>query len=55
MASLTKKTRIRRKNRKKNMGKRRKAVESVSSTPSDAELFAALGEPGQPAPPQKSQ
>jgi hypothetical protein len=50
MASLTKKTRIKRKNRHKNMGRRRKAKESVKSTPSATELFAACGEPGKPAP-----
>lgn len=54
MASLTKKTRIRRRNRHKNMGRRRKAKESVKSTPSATELFAKLGEPGQPAPAQQS-
>jgi hypothetical protein len=28
------------------MGKKRKAIESKRSTPSDAKLFANLGEPG---------
>jgi hypothetical protein len=28
------------------MGKKRKAVDSKRSTPSDAKLFAGLGEPG---------
>jgi hypothetical protein len=31
------------------MGKRRKAKESVKSTPTYVELFAQCGEPGKPA------
>jgi hypothetical protein len=50
MASLTKKTTAKRTRRHKNMGRRRKAKQSVKSTPSTAELFAACGEPGKPAP-----
>ena len=50
MASLTKKTRTKRKRRHKNMGRRRKAKQSVRSTVSDTELFAECGEPGKPAP-----
>jgi hypothetical protein len=34
-------------------GKKRKKAESKHSTPSAAELFAALGEPGKPAPKAK--
>jgi len=50
MASLTKKTKTKRTRRHKNMGRRRKAKQSVASTLSAEELFAACGEPGQPAP-----
>jgi hypothetical protein len=45
MASWHKRTR-----RHKNMGRKRKNAESKHSTPGYDELFAALGEPGKPAP-----
>ncbi len=48
MASATKATWNKRDRRHGNMGKRRKAKESRHSTPSNAELFAGLGEPGKP-------
>jgi hypothetical protein len=50
MASFTKITETKRKRRLQKMGAARKRVESARSTPSYGELFAALGEPGQPAP-----
>lgn len=50
MASLTKKTGIKRRQRHKNMGRRRKNVQARKSTVSAEELFAGCGEPGQPAP-----
>lgn len=50
MASNTQKSTKRRKRRHKNMGRRRKAKQSVRSTLSEAELFAECGEPGKPAP-----
>ena len=53
MASDTKKTRIKRKRRHSNMGRRRKNVQSRRSTLSADELFAGCGEPGQPAPASK--
>ena len=45
MASWHKRTRAH-----KNMGRKRKNKEARHSTPSAVELFAALGEPGKPAP-----
>jgi hypothetical protein len=51
MASNTRATELRRQRHHKNMGRKRKAVESRKSTPSAAELFAGLGEPGQAARP----
>lgn len=36
--------------RHSNMGRKRKNQESRHSTPSAAELFSGLGEPGKPAP-----
>ena len=45
MASWHKRTRAH-----KNMGRKRKNKEARHSTPSATELFAALGEPGKPAP-----
>jgi hypothetical protein len=48
MASATKATWNKRDRRHGNMGKRRKAKESRNSTPSSAQLFAGLGEPGKP-------
>ena len=50
MASLTKKTRIKRRQRHKNMGRKRKNRQGLRSTLSAEELFAGCGEPGQPAP-----
>jgi hypothetical protein len=46
MASNTRKTWKRRVRKHVNNGKKRKAVESKRSTPSDEKLFAGLGEPG---------
>lgn len=53
MASNTKKTEIKRRQRHKNAGRARKNKQARHSTPSDAELFAGCGEPGQPAPAAK--
>jgi hypothetical protein len=50
MASNTKATWAKRDRRHANMGRRRKAALSKSSTPSYDALFAGLGEPGKPAP-----
>lgn len=50
VASNTKKTERKRAIRARNMGRRRKAKQSVHSTLSAEELFAACGEPGKPAP-----
>lgn len=50
MASNTMATWNRRKRKHKNNGRKRKNAESRHSTPSATELFAALGEPGKPAP-----
>jgi hypothetical protein len=50
MASRTQKTERRRARRHKNMGRKRKNAQAVRSTLSESELFAALGEPGKPAP-----
>jgi hypothetical protein len=50
MASFTAITRKKRARRHGNAGKARKAKESRRSTVSYGELFAALGEPGKPAP-----
>ena len=50
MASNTKATRVKRKNRHQSMGRRRKNTQARKSTQSATELFAALGEPGKPAP-----
>ena len=49
MASNTAQTWRKRDRRHANMGRRRKAVESKSSTPSYDALFAGFGDPGQPA------
>ncbi len=46
MASNTRKTWKRRVRKHVNLGKKRKAKESKRSTPSAADLFAGLGEPG---------
>ena len=50
MASLTKKTRTKRRQRHNKMGRRRKNRQALKSTPTGVELFAGCGEPGQPAP-----
>jgi len=50
MASNTSATRVKRKNRHQAMGRRRKNAQARKSTASAIELFAALGEPGKPAP-----
>ena len=52
MASYTNIVRRKRKRRHKNAGHQRKMQQSRKSTLSAAELFAALGEPGEPAPKQ---
>ncbi len=50
MASNTKKTERKRAIRARNMGRRRKAKQSLNSTQSEQDLFAACGEPGKKAP-----
>ncbi len=50
MASNTMATWNKRKRTHKNIGRKRKNKEARHSTPSATELFAALGEPGKPAP-----
>jgi hypothetical protein len=50
MASDTRETEIKRKWRHQKAGRKRKNKESRKSTLSAAELFAGMGEPGQPAP-----
>jgi hypothetical protein len=50
MASNTMATWNKRTRTHKNIGRKRKNKDSRHSTPSATELFAALGEPGQPAP-----
>jgi hypothetical protein len=50
VASRTKVSETRRKNKHKASGRRRKNVQARRSTKSATELFAALGEPGKPAP-----
>lgn len=52
MASLTKKTKARRRRRHQKMNRQRKNVMGTRSTLSAAELFAGCGEPGKPAPKQ---
>ncbi len=52
MASNTDIVRRKRKRRHKNAGHQRKLQKSKHSTQSYDELFAALGEPGEPAPSQ---
>jgi hypothetical protein len=49
MASNTRKSETKRKRRDKNMGRKRKNALATKSTASYAELFARMGEPGQPA------
>jgi hypothetical protein len=50
MASNTAASENKRKRNHKNMGRKRKNRLARHSTPSAKDLFAALGEPGQPAP-----
>ena len=50
MASRTAATRVKRKNKHEKAGRRRKNKLAGKSTQSATELFAALGEPGKPAP-----
>jgi hypothetical protein len=50
MASNSRQTWKKRTRRHSNMGRKRKNKESRRSTPSAAELFEGLGEPGKPAP-----
>lgn len=50
MASNTKATTVKRKNKHEKAGRRRKNKQAKKSTASKAELFAGLGEPGKPAP-----
>jgi hypothetical protein len=50
VASNTKASENRRKAKHKAAGRRRKNVAARKSTKSATELFAALGEPGKPAP-----
>lgn len=50
MASNTKASENRRKRKHLNMGRVRKNRTAKKSTPSATELFAGMGEPGQPAP-----
>lgn len=50
MASFTAVTKRKRARRQKNAGHARKMKQGVRSTISAQELFAALGEPGKPAP-----
>ena len=50
MASNTMATWHKRTRAHKNMGRKRKNKDARHSTPSATELFAALGEPGKPAP-----
>jgi hypothetical protein len=50
MASNTKATTVKRKNKHEKAGRRRKNKMARKSTQSATELFANLGEPGKPAP-----
>ncbi len=50
MASNTAATRVKRKNKHEKAGRRRKNKLGRQSTLSNVDLFAALGEPGKPAP-----
>jgi hypothetical protein len=50
MASNTKATTVKRKNKHEKAGRRRKNKLAKKSTKSATELFANLGEPGKPAP-----
>lgn len=53
MASNSRHTEAKRRQRLKNAGRKRKNKMATKSTLSAAELFADLGEPGQPAPAAK--
>ncbi len=53
MASNTKATSVKRKNKHEKAGRRRKNALAKKSTSSRVELFAAFGEPGKPAPKAK--
>lgn len=50
MASLTKKTTNKRRRRQRKAGRTRKNLHAKHSTPTTEELFAACGQPGEPAP-----
>ena len=50
MASNTKASETKRKRSHKNMGRKRKNRQARRSTLTATELFAGLGEPGQPTP-----
>jgi hypothetical protein len=50
MASNTRQTWKKRTRRHSNAGRKRKNKESRQSTPSAAQLFEGMGEPGKPAP-----
>jgi hypothetical protein len=50
MASRTAASEVKRRNKHEKAGRRRKNRLARKSTQSAAELFAALGEPGKPAP-----
>ena len=50
MASNTSASSVKRKNKHEKAGRRRKNKLAKKSTLSNTELFAALGEPGKPAP-----
>lgn len=50
MASNSRQTWKKRTRRHSNMGRKRKNVEGRHSTPSEAALFAGMGEPGKAAP-----
>jgi hypothetical protein len=52
MASNTSASRVKRRNKHQKAGRRRKNALARKSTPLASELFAALGEPGKPAPRQ---
>jgi hypothetical protein len=53
MASRTAASSVKRKNKHEKAGRRRKNRLAKKSTKSMVELFAALGEPGKPAPARK--
>jgi hypothetical protein len=50
MASNTSASRVKRRNKHQKAGRRRKNALAKKSTAPASELFAALGEPGKPAP-----